>query len=327
MISVKEIKELANSINWKWKGKKKPRLLADSTEWICQNGHDVSVSLSKLKLKVSKTGKGQCQKCSSIEKSKRQNKYDEGLRLAKQNGFVPLNEFKPAHHKEKVDWIGKCGHVVNKSLRNAILYGCNKCKHENHTPKNRKTKKDYLLARKSKGIEWIGDSVPKNTTLPTVWKCKNGCVLNHSYQNMVKLKSCPNCRQFVNGKLASDAQIKMARNINAIVNYKLSEGRYADAALPNDKIVIEYDSFFWHGDGQRRKQDRERNSKIKELGWKLLVIKSNWRIPSRERLEYHINKLKNGSDKSVMKLNDWGRGPLWHQVKEEKDERRATSLV
>tara|TARA_R100000995_G_C3476076_1_gene121036 strand:- start:603 stop:1568 length:966 start_codon:yes stop_codon:yes gene_type:complete len=313
-VSEKDFQELANSINWEWKGKKRPRLLADSTEWICQNGHNVNVSFSKLKHKVSRTGKGQCQKCSSIEKSKRQSKIDEGLKIVKEKGFIPVGKI-PKNREEKIDWIGECGHIVNKNVKGFVAgYGCKKCVHENWSAKDMKTKKEYLSIAKDKGIEWIGDSVPKNTTLPTAWKCKNGCILNHSYQRMRYLKSCPNCRQFVNGKLASDAQIKMAKNINAIVNYKLSKGRYADAALPNDKIVIEYDSYFWHGDGQRKKQDRERNSKIKKLGWKLLVIKSNWRIPSRERLEYHINKLKNGSDKSIMKLNDWGKGPLWNKV-------------
>ena len=50
---------------------------------------------------------------------------------------------------------------------------------------------------------------------------------------------------------------------------------YVDMALENEKIIIEYDGWIWHGSKKIQIRDRRRDEYLKSIGWKILRIKSN----------------------------------------------------
>ena len=69
------------------------------------------------------------------------------------------------------------------------------------------------------------------------------------------------------------------------------------------KINIEYDAFHWHQDKQH---DRRRDEFIKSEGWKVLRVKSSHKLPTKDQLEYAINKLVNeGYSYTEIVLDDW----------------------
>ena len=50
----------------------------------------------------------------------------------------------------------------------------------------------------------------------------------------------------------------------------------------NDKIDVEYDGWYWHKD--RVNADRRRNYKVLNLGYKVLRIKSKYKLPTKEQI-------------------------------------------
>jgi len=151
-----------------------------------------------------------------------------------------------------------------------------------------------------------------------------------------KANGCKQCftkrmdlRGKVNGMNISNVQKELARRfhprmqLNKFVNILIA-GKYVDIILKDKRIAIEYEGYYWHGNTSTI----GRSKKIINAGFKLWRIKSNCLLPSKSVTAYAINQLMT-TDRThfVTTLKDWGRGPIWHQVKEEKDERRATSLV
>lgn len=59
--------------------------------------------------------------------------------------------------------------------------------------------------------------------------------------------------------------------------------------LGEDKIDVEYDGWYWHKD--RQDYDRRRNYKVISLGYKVLRIKSNNLLPTKEEIQNAVNYL------------------------------------
>ena len=77
------------------------------------------------------------------------------------------------------------------------------------------------------------------------------------------------------------------------------------------KINIEYDAFHWHQDKQR---DRRRDEFIKSEGWKVLRVKSSHKLPTKDQLEYAINKLvKDGYSYTEIILDDWANSDKYRK--------------
>jgi hypothetical protein len=73
---------------------------------------------------------------------------------------------------------------------------------------------------------------------------------------------------------------------SAILNYECLNYS-VDIAIPNIKVVIEYDGSWWHQD---KEKDLERQRKIEGLGWKFIRYKD--KVPSIENLIEDIKNVK-----------------------------------
>lgn len=57
----------------------------------------------------------------------------------------------------------------------------------------RRTTQDYHALAKKRGWAWSDETIPKNTTIPTTWKCSEGHRFERSYNNATKQGKCPTC--------------------------------------------------------------------------------------------------------------------------------------
>lgn len=73
-------------------------------------------------------------------------------------------------------------------------------------------------------------------------------------------------------------------------------------ALPNWKICIEYDSWYWHTD---EKHDEKRDRYLFKHGWKVLRVKSGSFLPEQTDLEHALYQLLRGEQQTEIILNDW----------------------
>ena len=88
------------------------------------------------------------------------------------------------------------------------------------------------------------------------------------------------------------------------LNYPMSRCILDIALFENDvQINIEYDGWYWHQDQQK---DRRRDEYLKTQGWKILRIKSGYKLPTEEQLIESINKLLY-TDRTYTQivLDDW----------------------
>jgi len=56
-----------------------------------------------------------------------------------------------------------------------------------------KTADDYHKLAKARGFTWVGESLPKNTTIPTRWKCAHEHEWAARYNNIQQDSGCPHC--------------------------------------------------------------------------------------------------------------------------------------
>ena len=97
--------------------------------------------------------------------------------------------------------------------------------------------------------------------------------------------------------------------IDGEVNYKDGK-RYIDVALPDKRIAIEYDCWFWHA--HKTEKDRERNMAILSSGWRLIVIRANQKTPSMDQLRTAILQTRLSG---LVEINlDWGKGNTYKEA-------------
>lgn len=149
-----------------------------------------------------------------------------------------------------------------------------------------------------------------------LWLCKCECGKTKELSsNLIKsesVKTCGNCYEFRNGIKTSFMALDLhQRLIDAGYhttekdhNYKINNPRmYIDIAIPKLKIAIEYDSKKWHKN--TKSKDLKRVKKLQKLGWKVLVIRSKYRLPKISTINKRIEKLLNGSNYEVITCKDW----------------------
>jgi very-short-patch-repair endonuclease len=116
----------------------------------------------------------------------------------------------------------------------------------------------------------------------------------------------------VNGAKLSKQQMVVAEILGAQVNYSPGASRrYIDCALPDQKIAVEYDGWYWHG--HRVQEDYERAQELINDGWRVLSIKSGNEYPSAEQLEEAVEQLGDYPYIELI-LSDWGNGPTAQEV-------------
>lgn len=130
-----------------------------------------------------------------------------------------------------------------------------------------------------------------------------------------RTQSCGNCQLKRNGRMTSFKALELEKIINNLGyktkhNYEIwRNGLFnikSDIVLLNDKIVIEYDEWYWHG--HKQKEDKVRLRKIHSLGWKTLQIKASGNLPAQKRLHKTIIDLINGAKSRTITLRGWGQG-------------------
>lgn len=85
-----------------------------------------------------------------------------------------------------------------------------------------------------------------------------------------------------------------------------------DIALPDKKIAVEYDCWFWHG--HKQDYDAQRDEILLAAGWKILHVKSNNQLPLQQEIEGAIAQLLKGEKMIEIILEDWGQGPTFADI-------------
>lgn len=314
----KEYKAMAKLRGIKWIGELPPNC-DTKTEWQCKKDHTWFTTYGVLQQGSA------CPMCAekisflNLEAYRKRNTAKDYKQVSNDSNWKLTGSI-PEYATDKTEWTCKdCNTKKMMTLtyvKQAVSLGlrrCFKCRKNTGNPKLRHSNKNYNSLAMSAGLKWKGTEIPRNVRIKTEWlcpKCK-GTELR-TYDSVRLAPRCLECGRFVNGKRVSGVQVKLAKFLKAELNYKVGD-RYIDCAFPDKKIAIEYDSYYYHGD----RDDRPRNKEILEAGWKLWRIRSNWAIPKKHIAEYAINQLVT-TDRThfVTTLKDWGRGPLWHQIKE-----------
>jgi len=168
-----------------------------------------------------------------------------------------------------------------------------------------KVESDYHKIGKPRGIQWLGDELPKNTTTRTKWQCPEGHVWEARYNGMYRGHGCPDCANMVNGVKVSSQQEWLCDLVAGELNTYI-EGYYVDITLFLDGINIacEYDGWHWHKD--KLGEDAKRDADLIAAGWRVLRVKSNALLPNEQDVLNAIKRLLNGSNYEEIILADWG---------------------
>lgn len=142
----------------------------------------------------------------------------------------------------------------------------------------------------------------KNTMLDRYgveYPLQNKDILNKTIQTLYRNGTCKTSSQQLD-------IFNLLKDNNYIVelNYPVSRCSLDVALFIDDiKIDIEYDCCYWHKD---KVKDRKRDEFLKTQDWKVLRIKSKYKIPSLKQIEEGIFKLVN-TDRTFTQivLDDW----------------------
>ena len=273
----KDYHDLAESRGFKWVGEVFPKNVITPTWWECEKGDRWEARYNSIQ-----QGKG-CPICAgSVRKTEKD--YHE---LAKSRGFKWVGGYLPKNTGDPTWWECEKGdrwEAVYDNIQQGS--GCPIC--YGHV---KKLEKDYHELAKNRGFKWAGEVLPKNTKVPTSWKCKK-CehTWEAAYSNIQQGNSCPTCRDMINGVPVSKPQRKLNSILHGSLNYP--EGKYRiDVAIMRNsqKIAVEYDCQYWHKG--REGHDVKRDNYLISCGWKVLHIKSGELVPKRKQLSIVIDYL------------------------------------
>lgn len=172
-----DYKNLGIEKNLKWLGSN-IKNTHSKTLWQCKEGHEFLSSYDKIR------SGGYCPECNG----KRRKNNQDYIALGKSRGYKWLqSEAIPTHKKTK--WECSDKHYFEASYKSIVTgSGCPYCaglakKQESH----------YKILAIEKGYEWLGTSLPKNVTIKTQWKCRNGHIFNSSYNYIQSGNGCLKC--------------------------------------------------------------------------------------------------------------------------------------
>jgi very-short-patch-repair endonuclease len=176
-----------------------------------------------------------------------------------------------------------------------------------------KTPDDYHALAEERGYRWLGPEVP-NVRTKTNWECEKGHRWEAVYANVKHAGSgCPICVDVVKGARVSQLQRDLCQMLEGKLNRPFRQYSI-DVALCKDgvEIAVEYDSWYWHAG--REQHDAQRDAEMIAAGWRVLRIRSNEQLPSREQLDAAIDCLLSGEDRVEIVLDDWGVGPTRFEI-------------
>jgi very-short-patch-repair endonuclease len=110
--------------------------------------------------------------------------------------------------------------------------------------------------------------------------------------------------------LVSQVQRRLAERLGGELNHRVGR-RCIDVALERAgvRIAVEFDSWYFHGHPDRQAQDEARERGLARLGWRVLRIRSAYRLPAPRDLDAAIERLIAGEKRVEITLPEWGVGP------------------
>ncbi|HYH80569.1 MAG TPA: DUF559 domain-containing protein [Longimicrobium sp.] len=114
----------------------------------------------------------------------------------------------------------------------------------------------------------------------------------------------------MNGMLVSQVQRRLAERLGGELNHRVGR-RCIDVALERAgvRIAVEFDSWYFHGHPDKQAQDEARERGLARLGWRVLRIRSAYKLPAPEEVDAAIARLVAGEERFVITLPEWGVGP------------------
>ncbi len=285
--------ELAKRRGFKWLGTVAVNTRT-RTAWECPNNHRWPATYGSI------LGGSGCPACSgNLPKT-----IADFRNLAETRGFLWLGPVVP-NIKTETEWQCPKGHRWPAAY-NTIQQGngCAAC-----SGQKRKTPQDYHVLADKRRFKWLGPEV-ENTGTKTEWTCGKGHTWQASYHTIQSDHGCPDCLDIVNGKRVSKNQRKLCEMIGGKLN-GARVGRYTiDVAteVRGIRIAVEYDSWYCHAFSAEK--DALRDQALLTDGWRVLRIRSNGLLPSKERVEDAISQLLAGELWLDIVLKDWGTGSI-----------------
>lgn len=214
--------------------------------------------------------------------------------------LTPIRFLYEDHRKNYWLCVCDCGKEVktrSSSLLSGVTRSCG-CYHAKTTAKfkditgNKYGKLTVLGFHKRKKNRYLWNCV---------CECSKETIVSRSHLKSGHTQSCGNCGVFVNGKLTSSQQRAIAEMISGVLNHR-QELKYIDVALPDKKIAIEYDGWYWHQGNEQR--DKQRTNELLDSGWRVLVVKSSKKIPSKKTVIQCLKELERTNYVELI-LDDW----------------------
>lgn len=281
-----------------------PKTTHDKTLWCCSKGHEWAATYHNVQ-----RGQG-CPYCAGNVRKTEKDYHN----IAKSRNLQWIGSKLPKNNHTKTSWkCLKCNlEWETKYINVCQSISCPDCAIKRIAQKRRHKESDYYALAEKTNVKWLGITLPKDSKEKTLWKC-NKCQNEWMgrYNDVQQGYGCPECAITVNGKLASVPQLKLAERIGGIINYKVGT-KYIDIAFPDQKIAIEYDSWFWHSD--RQDIDKQRAIQLIDQGWKVLSVKSNLKVPSKEKIKQSLYFLSPDVPYRELILSDWGNGITHRKV-------------
>lgn len=279
---------LAASKGLFWLGPEVPRVQSQ-TRWSCPCGYEWATSYWSIR-------SGGCPQCSG----KARRTGADYHALARERGIEWIDEL-PPNNNTKTRWRCPKKHEWETTYANMryTKYGCPIC-----TNRYPLLPAEYVEIAKKLGYFWIGPVVP-NAQTPTSWQCQRGHVWQARYNNLQSGTGCPQCHDMVNSQRVSKLQRQLCKMLRGELNRKVDR-YWIDVALEIDgiQIGVEYDCWFWHQRNLER--DSERDARLIALGWRILRIKSDDKMPRLAAIRSAIAKLVAGDTYQEIVLPDWG---------------------
>lgn len=284
---------LAKEQDLKWLG---PEVSNNQTKtwWECSRGHKWETCYGHIQQG------GGCPYCANrVPKT-----FEDYHELAGGRGFRWVGKEFPRNVLTKTKWQCSKGHEWKACYHDLQQgSGCPHC--AGLFPK---AVEDYHELAKERDFEWVGEKPPRNIHTKTRWRCPKNHEWEAVYSNIQRGTGCPHCIDMVNGHYVSKPQRQIHKMVGGVLNHPYSPYNI-DVALLDKMIAVEYDCWYWHG--HRQEQDAKRDEDLLAAGWKVLHIKTNVGMPSKQELDGAIAKLENGERQVEIVLNDWGKGPTF----------------
>lgn len=220
-------------------------------------------------------------------------------------GLFLLSEYKNSRTKVKVRCI--CNNIFYVTAR-SIFYGTQiSCGCENRRLASIRRKKDLTNKRFNKLLA-IKTMSNKDNAGNYYWKCLcdcgKTCFVTSNHMLSGNTKSCGKCCFRHNGIATSSCVFTINKWLpNAKHNFNI-QNMNVDLCLIEDKLVIEYDEWYWHKNSTQK--DNKKTERLIKLGWSVLRIRARRNMPRKDQVLKIAKEISNKNQYKELILDGWG---------------------